>query len=131
MPAIRLNKILIATIFCCAQAQLAPFVPAQSSIERMRQINPNIRDPITIDENLVAANGIRKLTGQYISIYTDVRNRPDIEELPRVFDEAVPQWCTYFGIELNRVRGWHVRAMIMADEQRFRAAKLSGEVIDG
>ena len=123
MFVIRLNLVFIATVFCCAQT-FAPVAFAQTSLERMRQINPNIRDPIAIDENLIAANGIRKLAGKYVSIYTDVRNRPDIEELPRVFDEAVPQWCEYFGVELNRVQGWHVRAMIMADDQRFRAAKL-------
>ena len=128
MHVVRSNWILIGILLLhgCMLAIPAKSI-AQSTLERMHQINPDMPAPLPIDENLVAANGIRKLVGQYITIYTDVRNRADIEELTSVFDKAVPQWCEYFGIDASRANGWRIQAMVMGDDQRFHAAKLIPE----
>ena len=41
--------------------------------------------------------GIRKLEGKHITLYTDLPAAREVDELPRVFDAAVPLWCDYFG----------------------------------
>ena len=43
------------------------------------------------DAERVVANGIRRLEGKHIDLYTDLRNRPDIDELVEVFDAAALQ----------------------------------------
>lgn len=100
----------------------------QTSLDDMRQINPDMPPPLSIDEKVVAANGIRKLTGKHVTIYTDIPHRQHVKELPTVFDLAVPQWCQYFGIAKDRAENWHVRAMVMGDEKRFRSA---GLIVEG
>src|SRR5687767_7525458 len=59
-----------------------------------------------IDEARTAAAGIRKLAGKHLILYTDLPAAPDIDELPSVFDQAVPQWSDYFAAERDKTAGW-------------------------
>ncbi|HWB13474.1 MAG TPA: hypothetical protein VG826_29890 [Pirellulales bacterium] len=47
-----------------------------------------------------------------------------IEELPELFEQAVPQWCAYFRVDEARLLGGHVRGCLMRDRTRFAAAGL-------
>ena len=77
-----------------------------------------------VDDERVAAHGIRKLAGEHLTLYTDLPAADDVDELPLVFDKAVPQWCEYFGVDPVRAENWRMTAFLMADRDRFHAAEL-------
>ncbi len=41
--------------------------------------------------------GFRRLTGQHLTLITDLPSAEAVDELPAVFDQAVPQWCGILG----------------------------------
>src|SRR6185295_14417611 len=49
-----------------------------------------------------------KITRKHLTIYTDVPAAPAIEELPQVFDLAVPQWLEYFELDEKTAADWMV-----------------------
>ena len=77
-----------------------------------------------IDEQRVAATGIRKVTGKHLTLYTDLPESPAIEELPDVFDAAIPQWAEYFGVDATVTESWRQVGYLMQDKQRFVTAGL-------
>lgn len=80
--------------------------------------------PVEIDEARAAAEGIRKLSGKHITIYTDIPSVVEVDQLPAVFDQAVPQWCAYFGQQPEKLAAWHTTAFIMRQKQPFTQAGL-------
>jgi hypothetical protein len=82
-----------------------------------------------IEEGKVAAAGIRKLTGKHLTLYTDLPADagPAVDELPRVFDAAVPLWCEYFGVDPAKPAEWKIVGSLMKDKERFLGAGLYSE----
>jgi len=80
--------------------------------------------PPPLDDRRAAAAGIRKLTGRHLDLYTDVPGNAEVERLPAVFDQAVPQWADYFGVEPTKTANWRARAYVIADRNRFEALGL-------
>jgi hypothetical protein len=74
---------------------------------------------IPVDEVRAAAAGIRKLPGRHLTLYTDLPPSQEVDELPAVFDQAVPQWAAYFAVPASRVRDWHLNGFLMKDKERF------------
>jgi hypothetical protein len=72
-----------------------------------------------LDPEQLRAAGLRELVGRHLTVWTDVPDRADIDELPAVFDQAVPQWCAYFGIDPATAESWHMTCFVMVDRQRF------------
>ncbi len=72
-----------------------------------------------IDEAKVATAGIRKLSGKHITIYTDLPADPAVDELPKVFDLALPQWTKYFELDARIAADWMVNGYLMKDKERF------------
>jgi hypothetical protein len=77
-----------------------------------------------LDEGKIAAAGIRKLEGKHIAIYTDIPPGPAADELPRVFDAAIPLMCDYFGVDKAKVADWKLVGSVMKDKERFVGAGL-------
>src|SRR5688572_18372500 len=77
-----------------------------------------------LDEGKIRTAGIRKLGGNYITLYTDQPPAVEIDELPQVFDAAVPKWCAYFGIDVAKVAGWKIVGSVMQERARFEGAGL-------
>jgi hypothetical protein len=77
-----------------------------------------------IDDDRIAAASIRKIEGQHLTLYTDLPLAAEIEELPRVFDAAVPLWAEYFGIDPAELNDWKLRACLMRDRQPFERSGL-------
>ena len=77
-----------------------------------------------INEALVASAGIRKLIGKHLTIYTDLPPGQQVDELPQVFDLAVPQWCDYFAVDQAQTGDWQMTGYVIKDKQRFRATGL-------
>ncbi len=117
----------IITLFAIAFSWLAAPALGQDNAADRELINPRIRPPLEINEELVNACGIVKLSGKHIDLYSDVRGRAEIFELITVFDQAVGQWCNYFSIQPSRTESWRMRAFIIEDREKFKTAGLLPE----
>lgn len=83
-----------------------------------------IAGPPPVDEDRVASQGIRKVTGERLTLYTDLPVDADLDRLPELCDQAYRQWCAYFDrIELAE-SAWALRGYLMKDEAKFTAAGL-------
>lgn len=93
---------------------------------QMKSINSNIKSPFEIDDERVKAAGIRKLSGKYITLYTDVPEDPMIEELTTVFENAIPQWCEAFQVPAEITRGWKLRGFLISDSDQLEKFRIAG-----
>ena len=62
--------------------------------------------------------------GKHLVLYTDLPSSPAIDELPLVFDLAVPQWSAYFSVADPQSGPWKVAGYLIQDKERFRRAGL-------
>jgi hypothetical protein len=67
-------------------------------------------------ERDLAALGIRRLEGKHIELFTDLPSSPEVDELPAVFDAAVPQLEAYFSLPPKKLDSWRVRASVLRKE---------------
>ncbi|MEX2111815.1 MAG: hypothetical protein WD845_01435, partial [Pirellulales bacterium] len=75
--------------------------------------------------------GIRRLTSEHLTLYTDLPPSAEVDSLPQLFDQAFPQWCAYFGVDPTQHAGWHVRGHLMRSRAKFEAAGfVPGDVPD-
>lgn len=77
-----------------------------------------------IDDALVRARGIRKLEGRYVTLYTDLPVGKQIDELPAIFDLAVPQWAAFFEIDAAKLAEFRLTGFLMDNPLTFKAAGL-------
>ncbi len=82
------------------------------------------RPKVVVDEARTAAAGIRKLAGKHLTLYTDLPSFKEVDELPEVFDLAVPQWCAYFHANPAKLSDWRMTAFLIKDRQPFSRAGL-------
>jgi hypothetical protein len=75
--------------------------------------------PMKIDEARAAAAGIRKLTGDRLTLFTDLPPDPKVDILPEVFDRAFGQWCEYFNVDEGEQDDWRMTGFLMRDAQPF------------
>src|SRR5262245_47315754 len=69
-----------------------------------------------------AQAAIREISSKHLTLYTDLPAGAEIDALPVLFDQAVPQWCAYFGIDDNqRVAAWRMRGYLMQARAHFAA----------
>jgi hypothetical protein len=76
------------------------------------------------DQSRIHRAGIRTLTSQHLTLYTDLPSSPEVDRLPGLFDQAVPQWAEYLGVSDGRTDDWHVEACLIKYRRRFDAAGL-------
>jgi hypothetical protein len=108
------NAIFSALACACAVFLAAPLCRAQRT------------PPRDVDVRRAAAAGIRLLEGRHVRLFTDLPSSVAVDELPQVFDAAVPEWAAYFGMPTNKVRGRWL-AFLIQDRDRFRALGLLPE----
>jgi hypothetical protein len=87
-----------------------------------------------IDDARLRAAGIRKITSRHLVLYTDLPTDPEVDRLPAVFDQAVPQWADYFGIgpasgtsarnAKMQIETWQARGFLIKERERFEALGL-------
>ncbi len=77
-----------------------------------------------LDDAAIAAAGLRKLTSKHLTLITDLPSSPAVDELPQVFDLAVPQWIDYLKLDRTKIDDWNLRAVLMKDKEQFKAAGL-------
>ncbi|HEY2838273.1 MAG TPA: hypothetical protein VGJ26_03945 [Pirellulales bacterium] len=73
-------------------------------------------------DDVIAAAGIRKLSSEHLTLYTDLPSAHGVDELPALFDQAYPQWRDYFGKEPKAP--WRVVGCLMGDKQKFQSVGL-------
>ena len=79
---------------------------------------------VVVDEAKALREGIRKIEGKRLTLFTDMPYDPQIEELPAVFDKAFPIWCEYFSVDPSEHPNWRMTGFLMKDGDRFRKAGL-------
>jgi hypothetical protein len=80
--------------------------------------------PRQVDAGRLAAAGLRVLEGQHVQIVTDLPSGPSIDELPAVFDAAVPQWAAYFDVPEAKLADAQWLGFAVEDRETFAALGL-------
>ncbi|RIK78755.1 MAG: hypothetical protein DCC67_11275 [Planctomycetota bacterium] len=78
--------------------------------------------PREVDVRRAAAAGLRLLEGRRLRLFTDLPSSPAVDELPAVFDAAVPQWAAYFGVPDAAPRRF--LGFLVGDRQRLASLEL-------
>ena len=70
--------------------------------------------------------GLRLLESRRLVLVTDrpPRDGDGVEDLPRIFDEAVAAWCDHYSVEPDALADWRCLGCLVVDRERFRAAGL-------
>lgn len=96
-----------------------PFRDTSASAQASGQSAPAL--PLVAMAQL-EGTGIRRIDGKHLVLYTDLPATPQVDELPRIFDLAVPQWCAYFKVDVTHVAAWRMVGYLMKDPAPFRDA---------
>ena len=97
---------------------------------KLKEINPNIPIAADIELQLVIEAGLTVYAGKHLILFSDIRDADKAYDLIRSYDAAVPQWCKYFDIDVQRAADWKLRAFLLQgpnQTQRFEQAKLITE----
>jgi hypothetical protein len=81
-------------------------------------------EPRQIDVRRLAAAGVRALDGKYVRVLTDLPSSAAVDELPAVFDAAVPLWAEYFRVPAATLDGARWQACVIDDRELFAALDL-------
>jgi hypothetical protein len=76
------------------------------------------------DDAQARSAGIRQIASRHLVLYTDLASDPAIDKLPAEFDQAVPQWAKYFGVDTAKTRSWQARGYLISERRRFDALGL-------
>ena len=66
----------------------------------------------------------QKVKGKHLELLTDLPLDADLEELPVIFDAAIPLWQEIFGVSDTEVQEWVCQGHVMLDRGRFELAGL-------
>ena len=107
-----------------AGTSLQPIPESAAPKEDRPEVVKRRPQPPDWDDALLASAGIRRLSGKHLTLFTDLPPTPAVDQLPTVFDQAVPLWCDYFERPVAALQGWRMNGYLMQDEARFRRAGL-------
>lgn len=110
-----IRSLALAIVFATFGAMIAPIACAANA--------PPARE---VDVQRAAAAGLRELTGQHVRIFTDLPSSPAVDELPAVFDAAIPLWAKYFDLDESSVHGKFL-GFVVGDREKFAALNLLPE----
>ena len=79
----------------------------------------NVLPGAELDDESLRDAGFRKLSSKHLTLYTDLPKSEEVDALPGIFDQAVPQWAQFFDSDPKRLTTWHVEACLMKNSQRF------------
>lgn len=87
-------------------------------------IGAELPAPVDVDARRATAAGVRELESRHVRLLTDVPVAAGVDELPAVFDAALPLWCEYFGVPRERVDASRWQGSLIVDRQKFDALGL-------
>ena len=120
LPQVRPKSLTNGSQTPTGQADTAPTGAVQDSDSTLHPLVTNV----VINPQLLSAAGIRKLDGTHITLYTDLPDHPSINQLPSIFDKAVPEWCRYFQVDIQKTAAWHLHGYLIENKERFITAGL-------
>jgi len=97
---------------------------AEQMEQELRGKRPQLPRPRALDDKRLLAAGLRKLSGKHLTLYTDLPSKPAIDELPAVWDQALPQWCEFFRVKADEAADWHMRGFLMGEKSRKKFQEL-------
>ena len=116
---------------CIALLLASPSLLAAQSKDldatKLALINPKIPIAPDVELQLVIDAGLSVYAGKHLILFSDIRDTDKAYDLVRSYDAAVPQWCEYFGVDLERTKGWKLRVFLIQEPnqtKRFEQAKL-------
>ncbi|MDR3109175.1 MAG: hypothetical protein LBU65_05745 [Planctomycetaceae bacterium] len=74
--------------------------------------------------NLFAADALRVLDGKHLRLTTDIPASAEVDALPALFDLAVPIWCEWFCVPIEKVADWKMEGCLVRDKLNFRDSGL-------
>jgi hypothetical protein len=80
--------------------------------------------PRPLDVRRLEAAGLRVLEGKHVRLVTDLPSSAAVDELPAVFDAAVPEWRAYFEAPAARVSDAQWLGFLVKDREKFEALGL-------
>ena len=84
---------------------------------------------LKVDPERLKANGIRTLTGKNLILHTDLPLDEELRSWPVIFEKAVEQFCSYFDVDVAKVKQWQVRACVIQDITKFKNAGLMPQAL--
>ena len=73
--------------------------------------------------------GIRLVRGKHLLLFTDLPSSKEVDRLPVIFDQAVPQWAEAFDIAKHDFEQWQMVGCLMKDREIFRQVGLCPDAI--
>jgi len=70
------------------------------------------------------APGLRRVSSRHLTLVTDLPPGEAVDALPGYFDQAIAQWCEYFGVGVAKTADWQPVGYLMKSRERFLAAGL-------
>jgi hypothetical protein len=80
--------------------------------------------PRAIDVRRIEAAGLRVLEGTHVRMVTDLPSAPAVDELPAVFDAAMPLWAERFDVPAAKWRDAKWVGFLVQDRAKFAALGL-------
>ena len=102
-------------------AQVLLSIIALAALGRALAAPPPARE---IDVRRAEAAGLRVIDGRYLRLVTDLPSSDAVDDLPAVFDAAVPLWAAYFGVKESQLARSRWTAFLIDDRERFAALDL-------
>ncbi|MEM6471393.1 MAG: hypothetical protein AAF802_17660, partial [Planctomycetota bacterium] len=65
------------------------------------------------------AGAFQTVQGKYITLKSDARDRSKVSDWVDAFDAAVPQWCDFFDVSIDRMDEWKVDGFIIGERRLF------------
>ncbi|QDT01028.1 hypothetical protein [Adhaeretor mobilis] len=93
---------------------------SQAQAQSQLQLPP----PHKVDVQAAQGSGLRELRGKHLRLFTDLPASESVDELPSVFDAAVPVWAKYFGVPLEATATWRVQGFLIKDREKFEELDL-------
>ncbi len=72
-------------------------------------------------------HGLYELVTPRLTLVSDIPFDEELKSWPSLIEQSLEQWQLYFGVDAERMAGWHVTAMLIGDRDRLsRLGMLDG-----
>ena len=90
-----------------------------------RPIRPTLRRRVPdISLSQARSAGLRVLESRHLTLITDLPESAAVDQLPRVFDAAVPIWAEYFNVGRARLVNWRMQGYLIGEREPFDRLRL-------
>jgi len=123
---------ILFTVCVCFTSSFAQDADTKENPADAQNTFPDLPTIEPLDVDRVTDAGLSVHTGQHLALISDIRDDAKASDLVAAFDQAVPQWCAYFGVDESRAKDWKLRAFLITGPNkydRFKKANLFPEAL--